>query len=297
MKRGTVERISLSGKPVVSLVIPHFYEGREENLRGLLEEIRTQTFKETEILIVHGVSPQGRAINKGAREAAGRILMVMDDDSRMGHNRVIENLVKALRENPSVAMAGASVIAPETANTFQKAAARQFPRFQMPILKELTDSDFACHGCVVFPKDVFFKVGMERDDIIRGLDPDLRVRLRKAGYRVVLVPETWVYHPLPGTVWKFVRTFFRNGYGSAYLQVFYPEINFDTDETAVTGNFVPKRSFLHRILRFPVRLLQSLVTFQWIRFLGYSVYVAGYAWGYSRFKRMKPVHSTAGPVI
>jgi cellulose synthase/poly-beta-1,6-N-acetylglucosamine synthase-like glycosyltransferase len=107
--------------------------------------------------------------------------------------------------------------------------------------------------------------------------------MRQAGYRVVLAPDAWVYHPLPESLRKFIRTFIRNGYGSAYIQVFHPDINYDTDETLYSRNFTPKRSFLFRIIRYPVRLIKSLCTFQWIRFIGYSVYVIGYLIGYVQF--------------
>lgn len=283
MKKDPIEKIRLSERIEVSVVIPHFYEGRDENLKRLLAGLQSQTFRELEVILVHGVSPQGKAINEGARAAQGKVLVVMDDDSRVGHPEMIENLVRTLREDPRIAMAGASILSPPDANRFQQMAARQFPRFQMPVVKTVVDSDLPCHGCVAFQKEVFVKVGMEREDIPRGLDPDLRVRIRKAGYRVVLAPQTWAYHPLPGSLAQFVKLFYRNGLGSAYLQRVRPDLSYDTDESLASGGFVPKHSLLYRMLRYPLRLAEALVTFQWIRFLGYSVYLTGYFMGLLRF--------------
>jgi cellulose synthase/poly-beta-1,6-N-acetylglucosamine synthase-like glycosyltransferase len=283
MPQGWVERIPLSETIRVSVVIPHFYESREDNFSGLLEELRGQSFQEMELIVVHGVSPQGKAINQGVREAKGEVLVIIDDDSRIGHPRVIENLVRVLRDDASIGMAGASVVIPEGANWFQRTASKQFPRFNMPVVQKVTASDLPGHPCAAFPKEIFMKVGMEREDILRGLDPDLRVRIRQAGYRVVLAPETWIHHPLPEPFLKFVRTFLRNGYGSAYLQLCRPEINYVTDENLESNLFVPKRSLFFRILRYPVRLAQSLLTFQWIRFVGYTVYTLGYLTGILHF--------------
>lgn len=280
MEKDPLEKIQLSAQPSVSVVIPHFSSSRSENLSGLLQDLKTQTFQAIEIILVKGVSPQGRAINQGVREAQGKILVIIDDDSRLGHARVIENLVQTLRRDPTIGMAGASIIPSERDNWFQRRAAQEFPRYQMTIVKEVTESDLPGHPCVAFPMEAFMKAGREREDILRGLDPDLRVRIRKAGYRVVLVPDTWAHHPLPSSIGKFVRTFLRNGYGSAYLQVKYPEINYDTDESVDSGAFVAKRPFFYRALRYPLRLLESLVTFQWIRLLGYTVYLIGYVGGY-----------------
>ncbi len=282
-----IEHFVFSTAVHVSVILPHFYSSRRDNVAQLVECLRRQTYPYTEVIVVHGVSPQGRAINTGARAARGRILVVLDDDTQMDQTDLLEKLVRTLEENPSVGMAGASIISPDKINAFQRSAARQFPRFHMPIVGEITDSDMPCHGCVAFPREVFEKVGMERENILRGLDPDLRVRIRQAGYRVVLVPGVRVYHPFPATLAKFLRLFFRNGYGSSYIQIFHPEINYDTDEALESKNFVPKRSFGYRILRFPVRLLQSLCAFQGIRFLGYSVYLAGYVVGYLKFSWIK----------
>lgn len=277
-------------KPIaVSVVIPHFYQRREENLKGLLDDLQNQTFKEHEVIVIPGVSPQGKAINEGVRRAQGEILVIIDDDSRMGHTRVIENLVRVIRQDPSIGMAGASVVTSQRANRFQKMAGKQFPRFDMPIVKEVTESDLPGHPCAAFPKKVFIQAGMEREDILRGLDPDLRVRIRKAGYRVVLAPETWIHHPLPGNLREFIRVFLRNGYGSAYLARFYPEISYDTDEATDSKSFVPKRSFLHRLFRYPGRLLMSLVRLQWLRLIGYSVYILGYLGGWLRFLGAKKI--------
>ncbi len=282
-----IKIISLSDRISVSIIIPFFYAEREANLEGLIDDLKKQFFRDIEVIIVSGVSPQGKAINQGIRESRGEILIVLDDDSRIGHPRVIENLVRVMKGDPKIAMAGASILTPDHANRFQRMTAKQFPRFNMPVVKEVTDSDLPCHGCAAFRKEVLIAVGMERENIIRGLDPDLRVRFRKAGYRVVLVPDTWVYHPLPPTLRKFMRLFVRNGYGSAYAQVFHPEINYDTDEKIDSKEFVPKRPFLYRILRYPFRLLKSFVTFQWIRLLGYTVYVFGYIWGYVHFSLLR----------
>lgn len=280
MDHKSVQRITLSEPVEASLVIPHFYPSRKKNLDFLIDQLRQQTFTHVEVLVVHQVSPQGKAINLGARAARGDILLVMDDDAYLDKPDVIEALIRVIRENPEVGMAGASIISPDNINAFQRAAAKQFPRFHMPVVEQLTDSDLPCHGCVAFPMKIFKEVGMERETILRGLDPDLRVRIRKAGYRVVLVPRVWIYHPFPESVRKFMRLFFRNGYGSAYTQIFHPEMSYDTDEKTDSSKFVAKRPFLYRIMRFPLRLLRSIITLQWIRFLGYFVYIFGYAYGY-----------------
>jgi hypothetical protein len=141
---------------------------------------------------------------------------------------------------------------------------------------------------------VFNQVGGEREDIPRGLDPDLRVRIRAAGYRVVLAPGCRVYHPLPRNWRALARTFFRNGFGSAYAQKFHAETVFDTHEHLSSDGFNPRRPVWYRLIRFPARLAGAVLRGQGIRFVAYCVYTAGYVYGLARAKRIAPGPAPAG---
>lgn len=244
-----------------------------------MQSINAQSYLDFEVIIVKGVSPQGRAINQGVQDSRGSIIIIVDDDSRLADDSVFERLVDCIDGDEAIGMAGASIVLPPEATSFQRRAARQFPRFDTPVVEQVTDSDMACHGCCALRKSVFLEVGGEREDILRGLDPDLRERLRGAGYRVVLSPNTRIHHPLPDGFIKLVRTFFRNGFGSAYSQKFQPDSIFDTSETLGVEKFKPRRSFAFRVWRFPLRLLAALVRMEELRFCAYIAYSIGYVWG------------------
>jgi GT2 family glycosyltransferase len=242
----------------------------------LLEDVRAQSLPEVEVLLVVGVTPQGRAINLGAAQARGAILIILDDDSRLPQRDTLERLVAVLRADPRVGMAGASIVQPADAGRFQRAVARELPRFNMPVVERVTDSDMPCHGCCAFRKEVFAAVGGERESIVRGLDPDLRQRLRASGYRVVLAPGAWATHPVPANWGAFVRMFYRNGRGSAYAQRHQPELLYDTDEDAEWKGKPLRAGFARRLLRFPLRTLRYLLQGRLLRVVGDACYVAGY---------------------
>jgi len=270
--------------PRVSVIIPSRDGYREGAVPKLLDSVAAQTFRDFEVCLIEGVSPQGKAINQGAQRARGEILVILDDDSCLADETVFQRLVDALDVDPAIGMAGASIVAPCDASAFQRRAATQFPRFNAPVVDRITDSDLACHGCCAIPKRIFDQVGREREDLIRGLDPDLRVRLRAAGYRVVLAPQARIYHPLPEGWRSLLRTFFRNGFGSAYARKFHPDSVYETHEQLDSSTFQPSTRLAYRVARFPFRLLVALAQGKMMRFAAYCAYACGYAWGMATAK-------------
>lgn len=265
--------------PRVSVIIPSRDGYRDGAVPKLLASIEAQTYRDFEQIVVEGVSPQGKAINQGVDVSRGELLLILDDDACIADETVFQKLVDAVDAEASIGMAGASIVLPPGASPFQRRAARQFPRFNTPVVAEVTESDFACHGCCIIPRRIFNAVGREREDIIRGLDPDLRVRLRRHGFRVVLVPEACVYHPLPDGWRPLLRMFLRNGFGSAYARRFKPDSVYETNERLGDEGFQPKTRFAWRLVRYPGRLVWALAHGHTMRFAAYLVYAAGYVWG------------------
>jgi radical SAM superfamily enzyme YgiQ (UPF0313 family)/GT2 family glycosyltransferase len=276
-----VDYIQISERPKVSVIIPSLDGLREGNLARLIEDLKNQSLHNFEIHVIKGDNRQGRAINRGAKLAKGDILVIMDDDISLGTPYLLENLVKALENTPTMGMAGVSFGIPENATPFQKRALKELPRYTFPVVDKIVESDFASHPCCAIPKHVFEEIGGENEEIIRGLDPELRVRMRRAGYKVVIVPHSWVYHLPPRTLWKFIKKFFRNGKSSAYLQICYPELVYETHTGK--GRFVERRNFIYRGLRYPYRLVRALVTFQFIAFLADFSYGFGFISGYLKY--------------
>jgi GT2 family glycosyltransferase/ubiquinone/menaquinone biosynthesis C-methylase UbiE len=278
-----IRRIVYGINPDISVIIPSLDGDRGGNVSKLLADLSRQSYRNFEILVVKKVSPQGRAINMGVSAAAGETLVIIDDDSRVDNIFVIENLLRTLKENKNIGMAGASILVPPDANWLQKKAGKEFPRFGMKVVDKLTESDMACHGCCAIPRKVFEEIGGERENILRGLDPDLRFRMRKKGYKTVLVANTWVYHPLPGSIGKLAKTFFRNGLGSAYCLKYQPQLIYDTDEALELNSFKPKVPFFVRIFRFPLRIIKAVFEFKFLRALAYIVYALGFGYGIVKY--------------
>lgn len=261
----------------LSVVIPSRRGPGEPTLDRLLaDQLPRQTFQAFDVHVVAGDDRQGRAINEGVRKAAGEFVATMDDDIELGDEKVLENLVRLLDGDATVGIAGASCPIPADATPFQRAALRQIPRRYFPVVRVPTDSDMVQHGCLLMRRDLFWRIGGEDEDLVRGLDPIIRARVREAGLRVVVAPETWFYHRPPRTAAALMRMYFRNGRGSAFAARRFPERVLELGDGFEGGRFPLRRPLGYRVGRRIWNIGRALVTGEWVR-LGVDLsYIAGF---------------------
>lgn len=264
--------------PFVSIIIPSYDGYRGGNVPKLIEDIKNQSFKNFELHIVKGVKPNGKARNEGVKNAKGEILVFIDDDVRLGNSEVIKNLIEPFSQYKTIGISGTSRFLPPDANKFQKIAEVQIPRSYFPIVERITESDMATHDCIAIPKDIYEKVGMENEFLLRGTDPDLRFRVRKAGFKTIIVANTWIYHPLPQSLAELAKKSFNNGMGSGWVFRHYPEFVYEVPEHGELPD-VARRSFLYRVIRVILRIILALITFKFLRLIFTVSYGIGYLYG------------------
>jgi GT2 family glycosyltransferase len=269
----------VSGKdpPETTVIIPTMDRERGGYFQELLGQLREQTYQDFETIILTGDERQGRAINTGAALARGEILVILDDDTRLGHTDVLQELTTVIREHREIGMAGvANVIPPDTPWLVRRVMS-EVPRRSSPTVDAITESDLAEHPCCAIPKRVFIEVGGENEVIPRGLDPYLRREIRRAGYRVVVIPRAYIHHLPPKTLGRLLRQFFRNGRQSAFCTRHYPEwvVELTTEHRKAVPESV---SILKRVVRMIGKLTKALVTGRLILFVTSVAYVTGFVW-------------------
>jgi cellulose synthase/poly-beta-1,6-N-acetylglucosamine synthase-like glycosyltransferase len=263
--------------PRLSIIIPTAGENRSGLLTQLLGQLGAQTEQRFEVILVQGDRRQGRAINTGAAIARGEVLVTMDDDTRIGHPELLERILRAFETDPTIGIAGVANLPPADAPWVVRRAMRELPRRSSPLVDRVTDSDLAEHPCLGIRREVFYRVGGEHEWIPRGLDPYLRREVRRLGYRVVVIPNAWIHHLLPPTLWGILRQYFRNGVGAAYVRKFYPD--FVIEQATSHGQPVAERTSLpRRAARYAFNLVASLLTLRWIYLATLLTYAAGYLW-------------------
>ena len=267
-------------KPTVSVIIPSLDGYRNGNVPKLLADLKRQTVLDFELIIVKGEKPCARAHNVGAQHANSEIIVFFDDDIVLGNNKIIENLINPFNHDNTIGITGASQLIPPNANWFQKKCVQEFTRFQFPVVTKMVESDMATHAAMAIKKEVFMKVGQENENLIYGDDPDLRYRVRQAGYKIIIVPHTWIYHPPPSNLISFLRVAFQRGKGAAHDFLHFPELTYETPVADSSANFVPRRSFLYRLYRYVLQNLKSVISLRFIFLSVRITYGLGYILGY-----------------
>lgn len=204
--------------PQVSIVIPSL----SGQFTTLETSIKRQSFLHYEICPVVGVKPSGRARNEGAKQARGGMLVFIDDDAVLGDKHTLANLVRPLQGDPAIGVTGASKLIPPDSSRFQRWVAREVPRIQHPVVEKPLETNPDPEGgyycevtttCCAMRREVFEEAGGFNEELVRGVDTEFFVRLCRRGYRIILVPNTWVWHPAPATLPALLRKHFLYGMG------------------------------------------------------------------------------------
>jgi GT2 family glycosyltransferase len=205
--------------PPIAVVIPSL-DGRIEALR---DSIARQTWQPAEIEVAVGVRPNGRARNVATARTTAPYIVFIDDDAVLGNADAIQRLVEPLIADPSIGVTGAAKLLPADAAWFQRWVAREVPRIEHAVVSAPLETNpdppsFYCEittTCCALRRSVYSAVGGFDDSLIRGVDTEFFLRVRRAGYRFIQVPETWAWHPAPANLWALLRKHWLYGVGHA----------------------------------------------------------------------------------
>jgi GT2 family glycosyltransferase len=202
----------------ISVVIPSLNGGGQQ----IINKLQNQTRIPDEIEVVVGVRPNGRARNIGVERTSGDILVFIDDDAAPGTSDLIEKMVQVLVEDETVGVAGAARILPPGASWFQKRIAAEIPRTVNPVPESDIETNPPLKGyghsmitttCCALRRSVFEEVGRFSEEAISGVDTDLFYRIRRAGYKFVMVASAFVEHPAPANLRSLWKKYFWYGLG------------------------------------------------------------------------------------
>lgn len=230
-----------------SIIIPVF--NRPDELLELLESLAEQTLPEFEVIVVEDGSDiksdevvdsfrgrmdlqyifqqntgQGFARNKGMNQANGDFFVILDSDVILP-KRYLEVLKEAIYNRNLDAFGGPDAAADDFSN-LQKAMDFAMTSFWTTggIRGKLKDpSKYQARGFNMgVSRKVFEQVGGFVDPN-RGEDIEWSIRIKKAGFKLELVEEAFVYHKRKNTLGSFAKQAFSFGRNRVNVSRFHPE--------------------------------------------------------------------------
>lgn len=261
-------------RPFISVIIPAY--NASGNVGICLEALLKQTYPKNrfEVIVVDDGSSDdtvavvegfdvkllkqtnqgaGVARNYGAKEAKGEIILFTDSDCEP-EDDWIEKMVEPFNDTAIVGGKG-----------FYKTKQRKIiPRFaqleydaKCDMLKKERFIDFIDTYSAAYRKDVFLKVG-GFDAVYTtasGEDSELSYKLALMNYKMVPVPNAFVYHIHPDTLWKYLKKKYRNAYWRVVTWKKYP--------SKVLKDSHTPNSYKFEVLMSPFLLLLIIASFFW----------------------------------
>jgi len=178
-----------------------------------------------------------QAMNIGINNATGDIIIRMDAHSEYP-NDYIEKLVTYLEKLKADNVGGIWINTPPTNSLKAKAIALALSSkfgvgnalYRLGELREPSEVDTVPFGC--YKKEIFSKIGLYDEDLIRNQDDELNARLRKYGGKIFLVPDVKIKYFTRDSWTKLFKMFYQYGY-------FKPLVNLKLGQITTWRQLIP----------------------------------------------------------
>ena len=185
-----------------------------DNTRKLMEEFKNNNESLSVKIVTNERQIQAAGFNEGVKHATGDVVLKID-----AHSRIPQDFVQ---KNVNEIIAGAFVCGGnrptvvDSDDDFSKtlhiveesALGSSIANYRKSNVKRKVNSVF--HG--MYRKEVFEKVGLADERLLRTEDNEFHYRVRKAGYDIIFNPEIESYQYIRPTFTKMIQQKFANGY-------------------------------------------------------------------------------------
>ena len=215
----------------LSIIIPNYNGARY--LPPCFESLKRQTYPNLEVILVDDGSDDGsaslterdypwvrvirspqnqgfiRAANRGIEQAAGEIIVLLNNDTEVGPGWA-EALAAALERHAGAGIAASKIRLFDQRQRLHSAG-DGFGADGIPINRGVWEEDVGqfdqetfifggCGGAVAYTRSMLEEIGLFDEELFMYCeDVDLNWRAQLAGYRCVFVPAAIVYHHLSAT--------------------------------------------------------------------------------------------------
>ena len=185
-----------------------------DNTRLVMEEFKKNNETLSVQIVTNERQNQAAGFNEGVKHATGDVVLKIDAHSRIPADFVQKNVDEILAG--AYVCGGNRPTVVDSADDFSKtlhiveesALGSSIANYRKSDVKRKVNSIF--HG--MYRKEVFDKVGLADERLLRTEDNEFHYRVRKAGYDIIFNPEIESYQYIRPTFTKMIQQKFANGY-------------------------------------------------------------------------------------
>ena len=185
-----------------------------DNTRLVMEEFKKNNENLSVQIVTNERQIQAAGFNEGVKHATGDVVLKIDAHSRIPADFVQKNVDEILAgayvcggNRPTVVDSADDL--PKTLHIVEESAlGSSIANYRKSDVKRKVNSIF--HG--MYRKEVFDKVGLADERLLRTEDNEFHYRVRKAGYDIIFNPEIESYQYIRPTFTKMIQQKFANGY-------------------------------------------------------------------------------------
>ena len=185
-----------------------------DNTRKLMEEFKNNNESLSVQIVTNERQIQAAGFNEGVKHATGDVVLKIDAHSRIPQDFVQKNLNEIIAG--AFVCGGNRPTVVDSDDDFSKtlhiveesALGSSIANYRKSNVKRKVNSVF--HG--MYRKEVFEKVGLADERLLRTEDNEFHYRVRKAGYDIIFNPEIESYQYIRPTFTKMIQQKFANGY-------------------------------------------------------------------------------------
>ena len=185
-----------------------------DNTRLVMEEFKKNNETLSVQIVTNERQIQAAGFNEGVKHATGDVVLKIDAHSRIPADFVQKNVDEILAG--AYVCGGNRPTVVDSADDFSKtlhiveesALGSSIANYRKSDVERKVNSIF--HG--MYRKEVFDKVGLADERLLRTEDNEFHYRVRKAGYDIIFNPEIESYQYIRPTFTKMIQQKFANGY-------------------------------------------------------------------------------------
>ena len=185
-----------------------------DNTRKLMEEFKNNNESLSVQIVTNERQIQAAGFNEGVKHATGDVVLKIDAHSRIPQDFVQKNLNEIIAGafvcggNRPTVVDSDDVFSKTLHIVEESALGSSIANYRKSNVKRKVNSIF--HG--MYRKEVFEKVGLADERLLRTEDNEFHYRVRKAGYDIIFNPEIESYQYIRPTFTKMIQQKFANGY-------------------------------------------------------------------------------------